>query len=225
VELCRHRLVRLSDAGWRCASMQHTADDAQRCLGHWIENDLPVVVATQLGAASDKVVSLGLPAPTAWGRKRYAVRVAASELRPALAAFPAPSDCRGILLHAPDRWSLLCDALERLAPGTRVYGSYGWQAVTGLAYVCTGSDVDLLLPAADARHGDAIVALLEQSHGGRPRLDGELCFADGSAVAWREWGSWRAGKARSVLVKRLRGGHLEGDRAWPRPRATAGLQP
>lgn len=225
MELCRHRLVRLSDSGWARASIQLTTDDARRCFAHWVENDLPLVVATQPGAGPDNFVSLGLPAPTAWGRRRYALRLAARELKPALAAFPAPSDCRAALSHASDRWSFLCQALERLAPGTRVYGSYGWQELTGLVYVRAGSDVDLLLPVADARNGDAIVALLERFDSGPPRLDGELCFGDGSAVAWREWSSWRAGKACSVLVKRLRGAHLEDDTAWPLPGANAGSQP
>ena len=38
-----------------------------------------------------------------------------------------------------------------------------------------------------------------------PRLDGELRFPDGAAVAWREWEAWRAGRSRAVLVKRLDG--------------------
>jgi phosphoribosyl-dephospho-CoA transferase len=46
------------------------------------------------------------------------------------------------------------------------------------------------------------------------RLDGELLFRDGAAVAWREWIEWRAGRARAVLVKRLHGVALERDTAW-----------
>ena len=39
-------------------------------------------------------------------------------------------------------------------------------------------------------------------------------FADGTAVAWREWIEWRAGRTRAVLVKRLTGAALRLDIAW-----------
>jgi len=42
-----------------------------------------------------------------------------------------------------------------------------------------------------------------------PRLDGELVFPDGAAIAWREWVAHREGRAAQVLVKRLRGVALE----------------
>jgi phosphoribosyl-dephospho-CoA transferase len=40
------------------------------------------------------------------------------------------------------------------------------------------------------------------------RLDGELMLPVGDAIAWREWASWRAGRTRRVLVKRLNGAAL-----------------
>jgi phosphoribosyl-dephospho-CoA transferase len=40
------------------------------------------------------------------------------------------------------------------------------------------------------------------------RLDGELVFPDGAAVAWREWHACRGGRTRRLLVKRLDGATL-----------------
>ena len=56
--------------------------------------------------------------------------------------------------------------------------------------------------------------MLQSFGAARPRLDGELVFDDGAAVAWREWIEWRAGRARAVLVKRLHGVALQRDAAW-----------
>ena len=47
-----------------------------------------------------------------------------------------------------------------------------------------------------------------------PRVDGELVFPRGEAVAWREWLQWRRGEVDSVMVKRLHGVALEQGLAW-----------
>ncbi len=61
---------------------------------------------------------------------------------------------------------------------------------------------------------DAAAVLLRRSDDGSPRLDGELSFPDGSAVAWREWVAWRSGRVSAILVKRLCGVALEAGSAW-----------
>jgi phosphoribosyl-dephospho-CoA transferase len=50
-------------------------------------------------------------------------------------------------------------------------------------------------------------------------VDGELMFDDGTAVAWREWLTWRGGKVKSLLVKSIAGSSLE--RSWGRQGAVA----
>jgi phosphoribosyl-dephospho-CoA transferase len=214
MNLRRHQLVRLTSAGWQRAASQHADREAQRCIAHWAAHDLPLVVATQAGALDARLVSLGLPVPTRWGRRRLAVTVAPADLRVGTAEFPTFAECGHEFASASTRWSSLSTALARSVHRTRVYGSFGWQHLTGLAYVRESSDLDLLLSATDARHADAIVATLTRSGVATPRLDGELCFADGSAVAWREWTAWRAGRVRKILVRRLRGAGLESDASW-----------
>jgi phosphoribosyl-dephospho-CoA transferase len=59
-----------------------------------------------------------------------------------------------------------------------------------------------------------VAQVLLSFDGAAPRLDGELLFGDGAAVAWREWIEWRAGRARAVLVKRLDGVSLQRDATW-----------
>ncbi|HEV7574914.1 MAG TPA: malonate decarboxylase holo-[acyl-carrier-protein] synthase [Caldimonas sp.] len=245
MDLRRHQLVRLTAAGWRLASTQHTDPAAQRCLAHWAANDLPLVVATQAvgvdgGNRVNRVdgvdgvdgvdafdvggVALGLPAPADWGRGRFALRVAVEHLRPGTAAFPLLAEYSDGLWNESQQGSSLRAALAGAAAETRVYGSFGWQWLTRLAYVRERSDLDLLLPAADAQQADSIVEALTTCGIDSPRLDGELSFVDGSAVAWREWATWRSGRVDTILVKRLRGARLETGAAWLEARVRATVE-
>jgi phosphoribosyl-dephospho-CoA transferase len=214
MDLRRHRLVRLTSAGWRHASTQHLDPEAQRCLAHWSAHDLPLVVATQPATAANDVVSLGLPAPTPWGRARLALRVAFADLQHGFDEFPSLVACGPLLAQTSPAFFALLKVLTRELPGSRVHGSFGWQHLTGLVYAREQSDLDLSIPVADANEADEADALLTRLGVETPRLDGELCFADGSAVAWREWTAWRAGRVRAILVKRLRGATLEDDTTW-----------
>jgi phosphoribosyl-dephospho-CoA transferase len=97
----------------------------------------------------------------------------------------------------------------------RVFGSHGWQALSGLDHLHPGSDLDLWVSVDDAAHADAVTRLLQSFAASSPRLDGEIVFGDGTAVAWREWADWRSGRARAVMVRGLTGVALLRDAAWP----------
>ena len=105
-------------------------------------------------------------------------------------------------------WRALTTALAACRAPARVYGSYGWQRLSGLRYLRAGSDLDLWIAVDDAAHADLVGSCLQDFAAQRPRLDGELVFDDGSAVHWREWMAWRTGQARNLLVKRVDGAAL-----------------
>jgi phosphoribosyl-dephospho-CoA transferase len=201
--LRRHRLVRLTPAGWD-AALADAATVERAVLATWRRDDLPLVVARQDGVAPGRV-RLGLPAPATHARRRVTLAVVRAHLR-AAGDFPAARRVGALLASAQGpAWRALVDDLAH----ARVYGSYGWECLTGLPYVHARSDIDLLLPVDDALAADAVTARLERALPELPRLDGELVFADGRAVAWREWRQWRAGRVGELLVKRLDGVSLE----------------
>ena len=176
-------------------------------LAAWQGSDLPLVVARQDGVAPGHV-RLGLPAPATHARRRVTLAVAPARLRDA-GEFPPAERISSMLEPAQ---SSAWRALAATLPAARVFGSYGWQCLTGLPYVHPRSDIDLLLPVDDPAAADAIAARLDAAATGLPRLDGELVFADGRAVAWREWLQWRAGRVGELLVRRIGGVRLEA--AW-----------
>jgi len=206
----RHDLFHLLPAGWAALLDLPWDVEAQACLRHWRDHDLPLVVSRQACVAAPDAIALGLPAPACWSRRRLALQLPAAQLGRA-ARLPG-LDAVVALLDPAERPAghRLADALAGASASVRVAGSYGWQRLTGLDYLRPGSDLDLLVEVADAASARAAADLLSawDGRGAGPgtgtRLDGELIFPSGGAVAWREWSA-----AEQVLVKRLGGVALE----------------
>lgn len=215
VSLHRHQLARLSEAGWTAVLGRPWDRPAHDCLTHWATHQLPLVVTRQpADAAANGSIALGLPSPARWGRRRLALQVPHAAVL-GLDEFPRLAEVQW-LLPPPARCRVrdLLGGLDACHATARVFGSYGWQAIGGLDHVRPDSDLDLSVSVDDAVHADAATPWLQSFGAERPRLDGELLFGDGAAVAWREWIEWRAGRARSLLVKQLNGVTLQNDSAW-----------
>jgi phosphoribosyl-dephospho-CoA transferase len=223
----RNRLVRLRPAGWAKLPAQVPASNqaALACVDWWQQQNLPLVIVRQVGliaADGAAALALGLPTPSCWGRQRLRFEVDVAEVLEVV-DFPAAEAVSPLLAtELRAGWTGLCRQLASASVAARVYGSFGWQQLSGCVYLRPQSDLDLLLPVAAPPVADIACALLlaADATSGLPRLDGELMFADGSAVAWREWAAWRAGASAQILVKRLHGVSLESGTAWLE-RATA----
>ena len=212
--LHRHQLARLGDAGWRQVLDRDWDAQARACLAHWAAKRLPLVVTRQGVHAAAHAIALGLPAPARWGRRRLALSVARREVL-YFDEFETADQALDLLpVSARPAWRNLCCSLKAMGANARVYGSYGWQMLSGLAYVRAGSDVDVWLSVSDADEADAVAACLQSFSDRDLRIDGELMFGDGAAVAWREWLAWRAGRAKALLVKRIDGSTLVRTPDW-----------
>jgi phosphoribosyl-dephospho-CoA transferase len=206
--LHRHQLAWLTDAGWARVRARAWDGVAGACLAHWAAQRLPLVVTRQpaSGGATD-AIAMGLPAPGRWERRRIVLAVPRAEVL-YFDEFPrAEQVVRLLPAGARADWRRLCAGLMACGAVARVHGSYGWQHLSGLDHVRAGSDIDVWIAVSDAAQADAVTRLLQAWPGAHRRLDGELVF-DGDAVAWREWLAWRAGAARTLLVKHLDGSSL-----------------
>jgi phosphoribosyl-dephospho-CoA transferase len=208
--LHRHQLVHLTPVAWE--RLRAIARDAveRECLTLWASRGLPVVVTQQRCDASPDPawIAMGLSAPLRWESRRIGMSVARSEVM-FFDEFPA---ARAVakLLPAPARaaWDALCRATHACGVQPRVYGSFGWQALSAMVHVRADSDADLWVGVSDAGQADQVAALLAAAEIPGLRLDGELVFDGDNAVSWREWLTWRAGGVRSILVKSLGGSRL-----------------
>ena len=202
--LQRNQLVWLTDDAWQQVLARNWDGQAQSILQHWHVQRLPLVVCTQRVQESVNSVSLGLPAPNQWNRRKLALEVPRHAL---LRAGPFPSVRRVALQCVQPGWQPLVGLLEALHRTAAAYGSFGWQFLTGLDYVRPSSDLDISVPVPD----HAAAATLAQALADLQlplRLDGELVFPDGSAIAWREYGQWMRGTVDRVLVKNRSGVQL-----------------
>ena len=214
----RHQLVRLTDGGWTDVLQRPWIDAERDCVAHWARHRLPLVVTRQSAGASGGDVDLGLAAPPAWGRLRLPIRIASGSVLQ-VDGFPAAVELLATLpATAQQPCHQLFGMLAALHADARVYGSFGWQHLTGLRYVTDNSDLDLQLSVGDALHADKVAGVMSGQSSPELRLDGELTFPDGTAVAWREWQQWRAGSVDRILVKRLHGVSMETGGAWLRDR-------
>jgi len=219
--LRRHDLVWVSAEGWDGLLRQASDPEAVECLGHWLDQRLPLVVGRQeLGRAE---LALGLAAPMRWKKRKLSLNVPRDRVL-CQDRFPKALDVRLLLpARLRDSWIELCGRLAGFAANPRVHGSYGWQRITRLEYVTRRSDIDLHLSVFDADIADGVARCLDEFRWDGPRIDGELLFPDGSAIAWREWLQWRRGQTSEVMVKRLYGVALRSDAEWLERDASAAV--
>ena len=202
--LRRHQLVRLNERGWAAIKALAWDEEARACLSFWADECLPLVVTQQPERLADGHLALGLSAPLRWHRRRLAMQVPVSGIL-FFDEFPKAAAVTPLLPSAVRvSWATLAANLD-----ARIYGSFGWQRLTGLDYLHADSDLDLCVSVNDAAAADRAAAAMSRAAFNRPRLDGELVFPDGRAVAWREWQPWREQRVDRILVKRLQGVVME----------------
>lgn len=215
-DLHRHQLVRLSPCAW-AGVLAHPWDaQARGILAHWHAHGLPLVVARQSHEhAAAGLIALGLPAPARWQRRRMGLTVESSGLDGAR-EFPAIDEVFALAASqaALQVMRQLHQGLSEAGVQAFVFGSHGWQSITGLEYLRPGSDLDLWVSVGHIAQADQLAALLRALPQAPLRVDAEFVFPCGSAVAWREWDAWRAGRTRAVLVKGWFDVALREDAAW-----------
>jgi phosphoribosyl-dephospho-CoA transferase len=221
--LPRHTLVWIAPA-WHAYLLGKASDaGAAAALRRWFAADWPLVARRRDPAVTDPdIVALGLPLPPAQGKRRLAFAV----------PWRAVARCEAPWPLARVRERLPQVVAQRLAPldaGTlpsppRVFGSYAWEAITGMPYVGSESDLDLTVaPTAHAVLAPLLACLADWERRSTLRIDAEIRFPGQRAVAWREWLAARSDDSlvlakTPVAVELLRRGELAasltaGDRA------------
>lgn len=194
----RNQLAWLDGQAWQQLQAQPWDAEAQAILAHWCTHGLPLVVCRQSAAVPEPLVCLGLPAPTRWSRRRLPLAVEPARIARS-GAFPSLLQ----VAHQRD-WGLaaltLDQALARIGVHARVYGSHGWEYLTGQSYLHPDSDIDLSVNVQDFASACEVAQQLSATtlYG---RLDGEIVFPAGQAVAWRELQRCLTGQTTQLLVK------------------------
>lgn len=192
-------------------------------LADWAQRGWPVIVRRRGESEARELAPVGVPLPPANGKHRAVLALpprAVSARRP-----PTPlAEAGG---SAPAAWRATIGALVGLGARhgcePRVFGSLLWQHLTGLTYVTGSSDLDVLWPIERLEQVPALLEGIAQTEAGAAfRIDGEIAFADGAAVNWRELHrAATEGPRAKVLAKNMDGivlrevGSLLGDCLGP----------
>jgi phosphoribosyl-dephospho-CoA transferase len=177
------------------------ADDTALAFARdWLERGMPLVVARQVETAGG--LTLGLALPVEHVTRRIACTVDHADvvrwrnpltLEEAVHVLPM-QDARALRRFA--------GAVAGHALQVGVYGSTAWECISGLRYRHEGSDVDVVCDVASSAGLSACLAAFnEAARDTVSRLDGEIRFTGGRAVAWRELADACAGMATLVLAK------------------------
>ena len=208
--LHRHQIARVTSAGWETVLQLKWDKTARACISHWAAHSLPLVVTRQKTGdiQAQGTIAFGLPAPQRWDRRRLVINIARHQII-YFDEFPSGEKLTQLLPRAArEAWLRLCGGLKRQHIVVRVYGSYGWQQISGLDHVHKASDVDVWVSVSSREQADIASEILQNFDCPSLTLDGELVFNGDCAVNWREWLAWRGGRAKAILVKTCTGSML-----------------
>lgn len=196
----RHDLVYLHPAAAFTTPCAVSGDPFWQAAADWIAGGRPLVAARQPVAAGPLL--LGLSLPLAQQRKKLSIHVERSALAEISAPLSIARCCPRLPAAEGDVLRQL--AAEAVACSARlgVFGSLAWEVLSGEDYRHAESDIDLICDVETLTQFDVMLAALQRAAGQLScRLDGEIRFPDGNAVAWREVAAYRACPAAAVLVK------------------------
>lgn len=173
-------------------------------LEDWIARGGPLVVTRQSGGEATSV-ALGIALPAALGSGRIACTIQPSAI--ARQRGPVTVDEAATVLPAAEAQALLQFAAVIAGPATQlgVYGSTAWQFLTAEVYRQAHSDLDIICDVTSSEGFAACLTAFADAATYFPsRIDGEVRFAGGRAVAWRELHEACNGGPSVVLAKSLR---------------------
>ena len=205
----RHSLVWLTTPGWEQvqAGTAAASVSVREALSRWRAADWPLVVRRRLPEtpATDLALGIALPPDAGTGAKP---RIAATVDRLHVRRVEPALLLSAVLPSVPVHWRAALLALHMetidILPPLRVFGSLAWQTMTGMRYLRSGSDIDLLfMPVTRAALEDGLDCL--RRYAMILPLDGEIVFPCGAAIAWKEWDAVEregsAGVGARVLTK------------------------
>ncbi|MHC2089610.1 malonate decarboxylase holo-[acyl-carrier-protein] synthase [Methylobacterium sp. CM6244] len=183
--LARHDLLRVDPASWARLLAGRQDLDGVPHLAEWARRGWPVIVRRRDPGEPADHIPAGLPLPPSAGKRRIGLALPA-----AAASRLAPVALERARMTAPEAWWPVVDEVLALGRECRlvpnVFGSLLWQALTGLSYLGSGSDLDLLWPVSGRVDPRFLQGLARIEAGAPMRLDGEIVLPDRAGINWRE---------------------------------------
>lgn len=175
-------------------------DEARRFAADWLADARPLVVTRQ--HAQDGTLALGLCLPATHETRRLACTVSPADVlrhRNPLTVEEAAAVLPDVDASALRRFA---STIAGHALQVGVYGSTAWEHFAGGGHRHAHSDIDVICDVASSAGLTAcLAAFADGTRYFRSRLDGEIRFIGGRAVAWRELFEACTGGPAMVLAK------------------------
>src|SRR5215469_12221920 len=172
--LMRHELLWITPEAWAEALRPQSGLTDEPCVRGWAERGWPVIVRRRFENEPPDRVPVGLPLPPSLGKRRIALSISWEGIADRKAFVPL----RCALPAAPSAWRISLSTIlalgEQAAVEPAVFGSLLWQHLTGLDYLTSTSDLDLLWPVSAGFCLRPLLEGLAAAEGPAPRLDGEI---------------------------------------------------
>lgn len=204
--LQRHDLLQVEQSAWEAMLAKRADLRAVPLVEAWIRRGYPIMIRRPATCDSIGDLPAALPLPPSEKKLRIALSLAAdakvTKLPPVLLCDTADL--------VSSEWQPAVRALlklgEKLSIAPRVFGALLWESITGLSYLTSRSDLDLLWHVPDEQHTAALVEGLRNLEASSPvRIDGELLLPDDAGVNWREVAISLRDPQRNMLVKTMEG--------------------
>lgn len=172
-------------------------------LDGWMARGGPLVVARQCVPAEQ--VALGAVTPLRLGRARVACTVGHDAVIRVRGPVSVAEAAHGLPRDVARTLASLGRELATHGVRLGVYGSTAWSYFTREVYRHADSDVDVVCDLDAASRLDVCLTALRNAQAAMPcRLDGEVRFPCGRAVAWHELDAARRDGVPWVLAKGAR---------------------
>lgn len=184
--------MRRHDLAYLYSNAEYQLLNAMQCpaahgaLQRWLQAQRPLVVARQSAAAGAQIL-LGLTLPPGAEPRRISLSVNPDAIRtttPPLALAYCMDNCTAAIAAPLKRLLQQCESHDIVVS---VYGSLAWEMLSGTTYRHSRSDIDLVCDIARvAQLAPCIESLQQAQQALACSLDGEIRFAGGASVSWKE---------------------------------------
>lgn len=200
----RHDLATIRPGAPVQIQCNEMVQDAEAIVQDWISGGLPLVIARQSSCQSGKTVqiAMGLTLPPKEGSLRIGCLLHSDDILQVCPPTPLLACISSLPLKLVMPLLALAQDLQSIGIEALVYGSLAWQTISGLEYLHAESDIDLLSEVDTPEQLHDLIAMLKKNSAPlNNRLDGEIRFPDGSAVAWIELANAFDHPTAELLVK------------------------
>ncbi|NTV68794.1 MAG: malonate decarboxylase holo-[acyl-carrier-protein] synthase [Azonexaceae bacterium] len=212
----RHDLVYLDRAAAFETPCAKVGDSLWQAAHDWIAAGRPLVAARQPADAG--YLQLGLALPLKQLRKKLTIHVDPRSVVRTDGPLAIAHCCSHLAPVDAEVLRRLAGRAAACSARLGVFGSLAWEVLSSEDYRHAESDIDLICDVETLPQFDTMLVAIQQAAEQLScRLDGEIRFPDGNAVAWREVAAQRPHPAALVLVK---GPHEVGLRPLPALLAT-----